>query len=1397
MNTDLKSKSRTTFQCVLAILCLVLATSAQAVTLYWDNDTAGMTGNPPTAGGGAANGVWSNGANWWDGAAYQTWASTNVASFHPAGGSARVVTNTASITAEGLVFTNNWTLTNSVGSVLTLSNVTPNITFSGANASVIGARLDGAINIAGTTDAASIGVRFAGANTGVTNTTINLTAASNIIDVASTSAFGSAGAPVNLMAGKIYLDVNLGGTYNNWPTTLGAGTTFRARNANTTVGATVYPGNFTLAGNANISVRSAAGNSLTCSGSVDLASFTLLLTPADASSGLNLPNTISGTGSITLDANGFDSTTTGAGVVRLGGANTFSGSAIVTKGTLALTNVNALQNATLDTGAAGTTNAVTFVVPGASTYNLGALTGSDDLAIGGNTLSVGTKAGDTTFSAIISGSGGRLTKVGADKLTLGATNTYDGLTTVSSGTLALGASGLLAAGSSVSIASGTTFDVSALATYTHGASASLTASGTASTPAILKGGTTVDLGSRPVTVNFTPDSFSGDANSPALNISQGALTINGGITVANNGASALGAGTYVLISQASGTVTGTPTLSGTVGGLGLVGGNSAIITNTGTSIDLVVQGALPTTTTVVRAAGTGSTTTYGDTLSFNVSVSPALAAGTVELRDGGPSGTLLGSGTLVGGTNTITPADNALTAGSHANIVALYLGNVNYSSSVSTALSTQTVTNKPLTVSGSTADSKYFDTTTTATLSGGTLIGVESGDTVTLNQTGTFVSASPGTAIAVTSTSTLGGGAATNYILTQPTGLSADIYATAIWTGTTGDSFWTTSGNWLTNVVPGGANVIADFTALDITASTIARLNSPRTIGNLMFGDTDTNTPASWTLSNGGTAGNILTLAGTTPTVTVNTLGAADKVTINAVTTGTSGLTKAGPGTLALTGANTYSGGTVITNGMLTFNADAAMGVASSANNITLNGGVLAQAVGNLTLSSARSMTIGASGGTIANPLGGILTYNGIIGGTGLLTLDVTQGGGTGMTIGGQNTNTGGVTFTGSAASYVYMTASSSGDPGSLVSGPFGTGTVTFNGPGTRSTISADTTVGNAIIFAADALFPTVASEKSLTLTGPVTLSSNRTLTVNLGTTVPGKSLTFTNVISDGGNNYSLTKAGTGLLILSGANTYGGDTTVSAGTLELGQAYLAATSTVTVASSAILQLDFSVTNTVGSLILGGVTNVPGVYDSTTGAPYITGTGSLKVPVAGGPASTNADLISLVLSPAGTLSPTFASNVLTYAASEAFGNSPTVTVTNADLTATNQLIYNGATNALASGVPSGPLSLTLGVNNPVVVRVTAQDGLTVQTYTVNVTKQPSLTPVTLTNSVSGSTLSLSWPADHLGYSLQSQTNLRSVGLKTNWVTLPGSASVTTTNLPIDKANPTVFYRLSYP
>jgi hypothetical protein len=74
---------------------------------------------------------------------------------------------------------------------------------------------------------------------------------------------------------------------------------------------------------------------------------------------------------------------------------------------------------------------------------------------------------------------------------------------------------------------------------------------------------------------------------------------------------------------------------------------------------------------------------------------------------------------------------------------------------------------------------------------------------------------------------------------------------------------------------------------------------------------------------------------------------------------------------------------------------------------------------------------------------------------------------------------------------------------------------------------------------------------------------------------------------------------------------------------------------------------------------------------------------------------------------------------------------------------------------------------------------------------------STLPTSITTSVSGSTLTVSWPADHLGWRLVCQTNDLSTGLSGNWVTVPGSTSTTSLPIQIDPANPTVFYKLVLP
>lgn len=75
--------------------------------------------------------------------------------------------------------------------------------------------------------------------------------------------------------------------------------------------------------------------------------------------------------------------------------------------------------------------------------------------------------------------------------------------------------------------------------------------------------------------------------------------------------------------------------------------------------------------------------------------------------------------------------------------------------------------------------------------------------------------------------------------------------------------------------------------------------------------------------------------------------------------------------------------------------------------------------------------------------------------------------------------------------------------------------------------------------------------------------------------------------------------------------------------------------------------------------------------------------------------------------------------------------------------------------------------------------------------------PATYPTNLSYALAGGTLSLAWPATHIGWRLQVQTNTADAGLGTNWVTFPGSTFTNQMSLLIEKANVSVFYRLVFP
>jgi len=118
------------------------------------------------------------------------------------------------------------------------------------------------------------------------------------------------------------------------------------------------------------------------------------------------------------------------------------------------------------------------------------------------------------------------------------------------------------------------------------------------------------------------------------------------------------------------------------------------------------------------------------------------------------------------------------------------------------------------------------------------------------------------------------------------------------------------------------------------------------------------------------------------------------------------------------------------------------------------------------------------------------------------------------------------------------------------------------------------------------------------------TSSTTGTLTLSLTSgTVYGGSL---------GGNLSLVINGSGTQQLTGTNSSLASTTIKSGLLQLSNPSFGVGSTVTIANGALLQMDFTTTNIINKLVLNGVSQPPGFYNSSTSPSFILGTGTLQV-----------------------------------------------------------------------------------------------------------------------------------------------------------------------------------------
>jgi autotransporter-associated beta strand protein len=394
--------------------------------------------------------------------------------------------------------------------------------------------------------------------------------------------------------------------------------------------------------------------------------------------------------------------------------------------------------------------------------------------------------------------------------------------------------------------------------------------------------------------------------------------------------------------------------------------------------------------------------------------------------------------------------------------------------------------------------------------------------------------------------------------------------ASGTWTDTTSGGLWSAAGNWLGGTaanVANGADATADFSTLNIMADNTVHLDTAaRTIGQLLFGDT---TPShSWILDDNNSSGeNKLTLAvaSGSPTVSCATANAE----ISLILAGTQGLTKTGADTLMLSGANIYTGVTVINVGTVKVGNAAAFGgtadgttIASGAT-VDLNG----QALGAENITSIQGTGVGNNGALInssgtAASLAGNVTLAGdtTVGGSGDTSLSGAVGGpnhvltksGTGtLTLSGSTDNGGlGMAVNGGTVILAKTTSSSPnvhavGAPGLTING----GTAQLAGTGDDQIYTTATVTDNGTLD----MNGRNEGFQALLGFGDVTNSSNTPSVLTLGeNTQSSDSATFSGALSGGDNNLALIKTGAGALTLSG----GGDNhflraTVNSGTLIL------------------------------------------------------------------------------------------------------------------------------------------------------------------------------------------------------------------------------------------------------
>lgn len=367
--------------------------------------------------------------------------------------------------------------------------------------------------------------------------------------------------------------------------------------------------------------------------------------------------------------------------------------------------------------------------------------------------------------------------------------------------------------------------------------------------------------------------------------------------------------------------------------------------------------------------------------------------------------------------------------------------------------------------------------------------------------------------------------------------------------------------------------VTLDLNGID--GNTVSTLLGSGTIDNLNSSSTGTY------LLNIRTAGTHGTFSGaiknTYGSVAINKLGIYTETlsglnTYTGTTTISAGIIKLGVSSSSATSGplGAVNGGIIVTSpGELDLNGYSLIGGASKTMNLagntgqsgygalTNSGTSAATFEGSITLTGAA--TISAQGGAINIAKPGSITGNGFnlsLRGSagGSITGDITTGSGnvivgvgeaTVWTLSGNNTYSGTTTFPSGYASRLNINNGGTSASNSAIS--TGTFIITNN-------TSLDNTSGSSVTLLSNNLqtwncntgFKFIGTNNLNLGTGTVSMIANCTVTIDSNTLTVGGAIS--------GSGYSLTKAGEGALVLSGANTYSGGTILKAGTLTFAAA---------------------------------------------------------------------------------------------------------------------------------------------------------------------------------------------------------------------------------------------------